>query len=268
MILHEAQGDVGIVTKSILRQLQNPEKACTEHIQLVAVALDIIVRLVEDGSGDDTRDKFMNSFLKDDLIPLTMNLLSFVTEHHMNTRGNHMLREDNSCVVLGMGLRLLQLGIHSQNGPHWADLLFKHGFLRTLACLPPFFLRFSGSHILILKVMLHIISLYLSHRFVIASAVKAVNEITVSGDIAKLEASAMREPWMAFTNLLLERTALKAAYERDLAVTDGRQCENVRLHIVCPTAMTILLSSSESINRTRKVQEDEASGSVIQVRTL
>ncbi len=259
------KGDVNIVAKNILGQFRNPAKACKECFQLVAFTLNIIIHLVDDGPEDDIKKTFMNSFLISDLVPLTVHLLSFVSEHHANTRDQQVLREDISCGVLGICLQLLQKSVRSRGGPHWAALLFKHGFLRTLACLPPFFLHFSNAHHDILTDMFRIISAYFGHRFVVASAVKAVKEITVSGDLAKLEASMGRESWATFTNLLLERTVLKTVYERDFAVTDIRKCENVRPSMYFPITVAY---PSKLFDRTRKVQEDEASHSVIQVRRL
>ncbi len=82
---------------------------------------------------------------------------------------------------------------------------------------------------------------YLCHRNVVASAIKAVKEVTVNGGIAKIEAGALKEPWMEFTNILLERTVINTVFERDWLETEVRKCENVRLSISSPTIMKIFL---------------------------
>ncbi len=133
-------------------------------------------------------------------------------------------------------------------------LLFKLGFLSTVArfmssvgCLTA-----GGSEIL-MRMFDTVIPGYLGHRFVLTSAIKAVKEITVDGDVAKLEASAMQQSWMSFTNILLERTVINTVYERDLAKYDVRECDNVRL----PFSLGCheILSFAETLNRILEVRE-------------
>ncbi len=69
---------------------------------------------------------------------------------------------------------------------------------------------------------------------VVTSAMKAVKDITINGEVAILEASTIKESWETFTNILLERTVINTVYERDFIKLDVVKCENVRLPSVFP----------------------------------
>ncbi len=127
-ILHEAQGDAGVVTKKLLRQLRNPAKACSENIELVTFSLKISYLLVYERLEDDVTRNFMDSLLKDDLVTLTSHLLSFVCEDLANTPEHRVLSDDSSSQIIEYSLRLLLRSIHSRNGLHWLTVVFKLRF--------------------------------------------------------------------------------------------------------------------------------------------
>ncbi len=221
-----------MVTKKLTQQLRNPAKGFREGFELIASTLEIITFLIDERLGDDTMNFFVDNLLKDDIVTLTAKLLSYVSEGLVNTPEQGALSEDASPDMVKFGLRILFRSVLSRSGQQCVALLFKLGFLSTaariLSCI-----RYS-THVSseILKAMFDItFPSYLCHRFVVASAIKAVKMITIDGDIAKLEASPLKESWANFTSILLERTVINTVYERDFAVLDVRKCDNVCLSI-------------------------------------
>lgn len=229
-ILREVQGDAGVVSKKLLRQLRNPAKACKESFELLCFSLEIIACLIDERVDAETVSKFMDSFLKDNLVPLISKLLAFLSEDLANAPERRVSPMDNSIVLIDIGLRLLLSSMTSRNGPHWVALLFKLGFLRTVARILSSLRHSRGGAVEILTAAIGTaMPDYFCHQFVVASAINAVKDITLCGDAAKFEVSVLREHWMKFTNILLERTVMNTAYNRDFAVNNVRVCENVCL---------------------------------------
>ncbi len=214
----------------------------------------------------DTRGKFVDALLKDDLVPLLARLLSFVAEDLISSprERRRVLPAQVSSIMIDLGLQLLVYCISSRNAPHWTAVLFKLGFLRTVARILPFVQRLGCKDTRALEGMFCTrFPLSLCHWFVVAAAVKAVKEITLSGDVAKIETSIVREFWMVFTNVLLERTVLSTVYERNFAASDIKMCENV-----CPVDIFLSLKCRDDLINIPKVQEEETRDYAVQVLGL
>lgn len=124
-ILHEARDDV--------KQLRNPAEAYKERSQVTVFTLEIILYLIDERLGNDTTTKFMDSLLLGDVVRLTAQLLSFVSEDLASAPERRVVSEIASTATIECGLRLLLSRVSSRNGQHWVALLFKLGFLSTVA---------------------------------------------------------------------------------------------------------------------------------------
>ncbi len=225
-ILREAQGDTGVVAKKLLQQLRNPAKASTETFKHCSFSLKISYYLVYERIGDDVTGKLMENLLKGDLVQLTAQLLSFVSEDLANTPERRVPSAGSSSDIIEYSLRLLLRSMQTRSGPHWLTVLFKLGFLRSVSRIMSLNRCLTGASSEILTIIIGtIIPTYFCHRFVVVSAIKAVKEIMVNGDVTKLEASALQDSWMNFTNILLERAVINTVYERDWISKDVRKCQ-------------------------------------------
>ncbi len=130
-IIHEVRGDVDVVTKKLLQQLRNPGKTCVESSGLVTLSLRILYYLVYERLDEDLTSKFMDSYLKNDLVPLASHLLSFVSEDLAKTLGRRVLSKESSPEIIECIFRLLLRSTQSKKGPHWVTVIFKLGFCPT-----------------------------------------------------------------------------------------------------------------------------------------
>ncbi len=232
IFLHEVGGNARVVTKKLLRQLRNPKTACGESLKLIHVTLGVIHYLIDERLEYETTSKLMDNLLKDDLVPHVAHLLSFVSEDIAKSPERQVLSEDASSKMVEFVLRLLLRSITSRNGPYWVTRLLNLEFLPAVARILSSARCLNEINKEILAVIIGgAIPSYLCHRIIVVSAIKAVKKATDNGDVAKLEASALREPWMNFTNILLERTVFNTVFERDFSTFGVRKCENVRLSI-------------------------------------
>ncbi len=166
---------LAVVSKKLLRQLRNPAKACKESFELLCFSLEIIACLIDERVDAETVSKFMDSFLKDNLVPLISKLLAFLSEDLANAPERRVSPMDNSIVLIDIGLRLLLSSMTSRNGPHWVALLFKLGFLRTVARILSSLRHSRGGAVEILTAAIGTaMPDYFCHQFVVASAINAV----------------------------------------------------------------------------------------------
>ncbi len=93
MILREATGDAGLVAKRLLRQLKNPAKTDEKSMRFLDDALIVAYCLaVKDRAKvDSEHTEFMDIFLKNGIVPLTMELLSIVVKDIARPRRHRVL---------------------------------------------------------------------------------------------------------------------------------------------------------------------------------
>lgn len=228
MILREASGDAGAMTKRLTRQLKNPAKASKECYQLVLFTAGFIAHLAIADRLQVLPSAFMDSFLKDDLVQLMTQLLSFLSEDLARPCERQAFPEVSCSFLIRQCMLTLQCCVRARNGPHWTAVMLNGGLLRSIAGLvsfPQHRETFQGS---VLEMMLtQEIPRSFCHRFVVTAAIKAVKEITEDGSAKKLESSYAKEAWANFEAVILDRTVFNAIYERDFAGQDILQCFNV-----------------------------------------
>lgn len=228
MILREAGGEAGAMTKRMMRLLKDPATASKDCYQLVLYAVGTTAYLAIEDRIRGKPSAFMDNFLEDDLVPLITQLLSFLSEDVALPRQRQTFPEDSYSILIPHCIRILGCCARSRNGPHWAAVMLKGGILRSIACLVAFPQHLEICQGSILEIMLdHDFPQYFCHRFIVTAAIKAIKEITEDGSIKKLEASHVKDAWANFENVLLDRTVFNAIYERDFAERDILQCSNV-----------------------------------------
>lgn len=230
MLFREEGGDARLVTKRLLHQLKHPAKADKERARLMESSLTTIFYISVKSTSVLVNEQtdFMDIFLKHNIVPLTMQVLSFVVDDMARPRSLQVVDENSFTVLVQTSLIVLQGCEQSINGMHWAMVMLKLGFLRVAASLvaPPTYLgpnSLTALHLILTRD----IPEYLCQRFVLIPAIKAVKDLTFEGLTKNFESSDLKESWTIFENVLLERTVFNAIYERDFAEEDIDQCFSV-----------------------------------------
>ncbi|KLO10954.1 hypothetical protein SCHPADRAFT_942429 [Schizopora paradoxa] len=225
MILREADGHPGAMTKRLMQYLKNPAKASKECYQNVLFAVGMAAYLAIEDRTRGTPSAFMDNFLRDDLVQLLTQLLVFLSEDVARPRDLQAFPEDSYSIIIPHSIRILGCCIRSRNGPHWVAVMMKNGFLRAIARIVAFPQHLEICEGGILDVMLdQDIPQYFVHRLVVIAAIKAAKEITQDGSVKNFESSHVKNAWAQFETILLDRTVFNAIYERDLAERDILQC--------------------------------------------
>lgn len=236
MILREAGGDASMVTDRLVRHLKHPAKADKRRAWHFDYVILVIHHLCDGGLTSVqpegyNQTKFMDVFLKDDIVRLTIRLLSFVIVDISRPRHLQIMKEEGKQLDLIQGSLLLLHGCEqSRNGMHWAMVMLKLGLLRIVASLAAFPMYLRGNSIPALEVMLSKdLPGYFCYRFVVVAAIRAVKEITIDGTDKNLQSGLLQGAWETFEDILLDRAVFNAIYERDYIEEDCRQCFAVRL---------------------------------------
>ncbi|KLO06524.1 hypothetical protein SCHPADRAFT_687509 [Schizopora paradoxa] len=225
MILREAKGDAGVVTKRLTRQLKNPAKGCKENHLAVFYTVGIIDCLAIEDRARLSPSAFMDNFLKDDLVVIVTQLLVFFSQDIARPRQRRIIPVDSCSSPVQYCLQVLGCCGRSRNGPHWVAVMMKNGFLRAIAGLVAFpqHMR-SGKGSVIDLLLDRDIPQHFCHRFVVLAAIKAIKEVTENGSARNFESSCIKDSWRNFESILLDRTVFNAIYERDFAEGDILQC--------------------------------------------
>ncbi len=209
MILLETSGDAGVVTKRLMRQLKNLAKASKDCYQLVLYAVGITVYFAIADRKQGSPSAFMDDFLKNDVVQLTTQVLDFLSEDLAQPRQCQVFPEDTYPMLIPHCIRILGCCVHSRNGPHWATVMLKNGFLRAIAGLVTFPLHLETCQGSLLEVMLdQDIPQYLCHRLVVTAAIRATKDITEDGSVKKLSSSHVKEAWSNFETILSEQYSM------------------------------------------------------------
>ncbi len=114
--------------------------------------------------------------------------------------------------IIECSIPILASSLSSGNAPHAAMAMLKHKFLRSvvnLLSLSPQVL--DGKHQGLEYMFTMNIPLFLTHRSVVLQAIKAVKEILADREAVKtLETSILKDAWANFSQMVLERTILRA----------------------------------------------------------
>ncbi|KLO07329.1 hypothetical protein SCHPADRAFT_909584 [Schizopora paradoxa] len=226
VVLDAVGGDASVVAKQLLRHLHHPTKINKENTELVnLVNLFSLLTIKSPGVLDGVQTVFSNAFLKNDIVPLTAKLLSFVVEDITRSDRRKALEEGTYVNIIRGIMINLQNCEQALNGMQWAVAMFKLGFLRSLAILSkyPQYLG-SASITTIKKILIEDLPQYFVHRFVVIAAIRAAKEISLEGLTQSLESGPLAEHWSRFESVLLDRTVFNAIYQRDFAEIDDDEC--------------------------------------------
>lgn len=231
MVLREADGDAGMVAMRLLCLLKYPAKADKDRVRLFDKSLSVISSLfVKDMMkihGEPT--EFMDAFLKNGVVPLAMQLLSFAIEDISLPCEHRLLTMHGYCGVVQISTLLLHKCQQSMNGVHWTAAMLKLGLLRIVTRLLLFPIYLGPHGIKVLQLMLgQNIPNYFCHRAVVTAAINATKEIVIDGMVKKIRSSPLKKAWRRFESVLLDRTVLNAIYERDFAEIEVARCSVVR----------------------------------------
>lgn len=232
MILREATGDAGLVAKRLLRQLKNPAKTDEKSMRFLDDALIVAYCLaVKDRAKvDSEHTEFMDIFLKNGIVPLTMELLSIVVKDIARPRRHRVLALAEGAYenLIQTSVLILRNCEQSINGMHWAMVMLKLGFVHTITGLV-MFPQYLGINCVtaLTEILGRDLPRYFCHRFVVVAAINAIKEITIDGLSENLHSSPLKEAWEMFETVLMDRTVFNAVYERDFAEKDVALCFNV-----------------------------------------
>ncbi len=240
IILREAavsKVPLDVISKRLMGLVRNPEKADrSKSRKRINIGLMIIHCLAANDETKGISGPFMDEFLKDDIVALTVHLFTFVCCEDMVRPRKYERLPDHFPDDMYEGLilyciQILWYSSRSQNGAHWACVMLNHGLLRVIACVasnPQLGERFK----LDLSEIVRDIALHFCHVSVVTAAIKAVNEIMVDGTIEKLRSSGFKEVWTNFEDTLLERTIYKAMYDRRcVSDLNALKCANVHVRL-------------------------------------
>lgn len=236
MILREADGDAGLVAKRLLCMLKHPARANRDRTRLLGDPLTICLCLSLKNTERlcTEQTEFMDAFLRNDLVSLTMQVLLFVVEDLSRSCQHRVIAEKDYEDLILSSTSILQHCQNAAQGVHWTAMMLKLGFLRAIASLVRFpqYLPHAYGWTRDLRFMLgRKLPSYLCHRVVVLAARNAVKNITISGTIENLRRSPTKKAWKAFESVVLDRTVLNAIYERDFAEGDVALCSTVRLFV-------------------------------------
>ncbi|KLO19197.1 hypothetical protein SCHPADRAFT_79469 [Schizopora paradoxa] len=228
MILRNVGGNVNLLVNRLVRYLKHPSKADQQrawHFDLAICTIHYMCARIATGNAVKRQAELMDAFLKEDIVRLTLRLLSFVIVDMSRPLPNQLMEEEKQVLLVETSVLVLRCCEWSNDGIHWAMVMLKLGFLRIVASLLAFPTRLEGITIPTLKHMLREdFPAYFCYRFTVVVAIRAARKLTVDGDVKNLQSGLLQDAWMAFEDVLLARTAFNAIYERDFAEEDYRQC--------------------------------------------
>lgn len=228
MILREVGGNAELVANRLVRHLKTPLKAnkqCAWHFDYAITTVFLLCDTTY--TGESKQLGFMNTFLKEDIVRLTLRLLSFVVVDMSRTPQNQLMEEGKQIDLIQSSVLLLWCC--ERYSVYWALIMLRLGFLRIIADLLAFPTYLKGHTIPKLeRILKDNFPAYFCYRHVILAAIKGVREITVDGVVENIQSGLLASAWMAFEKTLLARAAFNAIYERDFADEHYRQCNAVR----------------------------------------
>jgi len=216
IILREAAAckvPLDVISKRLMRLFKNPEEADRlESRKCISDGL-LIVHCLAASDGKGSSSIFMQEFLKDDMVALTVRLFAFCFEDMVRSREHKRLPDRGPDYIhenlAGLCLRLFWYSLRSKNGAHWACVMLDIGLLQDIACVvsDP---QLGKKLTLYLCRIVREIGFRLCHVSVVTAAIKAVSEMTLDGTVERLRCSTLEEVWTNFENTLLERAVYKA----------------------------------------------------------